>query len=181
MTFSDKSRYNRLFQKVTHKLGESEMNYIKIFQNAQALSVSVGKIYSEDQITNILLDNFHQGGKYISQIESRQAELIREERYNDQKSLSITYPQTDYLNIDSSSGHKKRENKYCSEKFTFCRGTKHYAETFILIIRKDKQKAHAVGDLYRQQTKRTPRKCFRCEYIDHLIAKCTKPRKDNEK
>ena len=32
-----KSRYGRIFQQVTHKGGESEMNYINIFQNAQAL------------------------------------------------------------------------------------------------------------------------------------------------
>ena len=29
--------------------------------------------------------------------------------------------------------------------------------------------------------KRPPRKCFRCGSIDHLIAKCPKPPKDNEK
>ena len=46
MTFSDKSRYDRIFQQVTHKGGESAMNYIKRFQNAQALSVSVGNTYS---------------------------------------------------------------------------------------------------------------------------------------
>ena len=46
MTFSDKSRYDRIFQQVTHKGGEYAMNYIKIFQNAQALSVSVGNSYS---------------------------------------------------------------------------------------------------------------------------------------
>ena len=43
MTFADKSRYNRIFQQVTHKGGQSAINYIKIFQNAQVLSVSVGK------------------------------------------------------------------------------------------------------------------------------------------
>ena len=41
MTFSEKSRYDRTFQKVTHKEGESAMNYIKIFQNSQSVSVSV--------------------------------------------------------------------------------------------------------------------------------------------
>ena len=45
MTFSDKSRFDITFQQVTHKGGESEINYIKIFQNAQALSVSVGNNY----------------------------------------------------------------------------------------------------------------------------------------
>ena len=46
MTFVDNSRYDRTFQQVTHKVGESEINYIKIFQNAHALSVSVGNSYS---------------------------------------------------------------------------------------------------------------------------------------
>ena len=34
MTFADKSRYDRNFQQVTHKGGESEINYIKFIQNA---------------------------------------------------------------------------------------------------------------------------------------------------
>ena len=42
MTFADKSIHDRNFQQVTHKGGESAINYIKRFQNAQALSVSVG-------------------------------------------------------------------------------------------------------------------------------------------
>ena len=46
MTFADKSRYDRIFQQVTHKGGESTMDYIKRFQNSQALSVSVGNSYS---------------------------------------------------------------------------------------------------------------------------------------
>ena len=63
MTFSGKSKYDRLFQKFTHKVGESSMNYTKIFQNSQDLSVSVGNSYSEDQVMHIFLDNFHHGGK----------------------------------------------------------------------------------------------------------------------
>ena len=39
------------------------MDYIKRFQNAQDLSVSVGNTYSEDQLIHTFLDNFHQGGK----------------------------------------------------------------------------------------------------------------------
>ena len=46
-TFADRCRYNRLFQQVTHKGGGLEMSYIKIFQNAQDLSVSVGYNYTE--------------------------------------------------------------------------------------------------------------------------------------
>ena len=50
MTFADKIRYDRTFQQATHKGGESPMNYVKRFQNAHALSISVGNSYSEDQL-----------------------------------------------------------------------------------------------------------------------------------
>ena len=72
VTFSDKSRYDRIFQQVTHKVGESAINYIKIFQNAQALLVSVVNIYSEDHIMHTFLDNFQQSGKYSAQLATRQ-------------------------------------------------------------------------------------------------------------
>ena len=62
MTFADKRRYDRTLQHVTHEGRESAINYIKRFQHAQALSVSVGNSYSEDQIMHTFLDNFHQGG-----------------------------------------------------------------------------------------------------------------------
>ena len=68
-----KSRYESTFHQVTHKGGESSMNYIKRFQNAEALSVSIGNSYSEDKMMHIFLDNFHQGGKYSVQIASHQA------------------------------------------------------------------------------------------------------------
>ena len=67
-TFANKSRYDRTFQQVTHKGGESTINYIKRFQNEHALSFSVGNSYSEDQLMQKFLDNFHQGGKYSAQI-----------------------------------------------------------------------------------------------------------------
>ena len=67
MTFADKSMYDRIFQQVTHKGGESAINYIKRFQNAQALSVSVGNSYYEDQIMHTFLDDFQQSGKYLAQ------------------------------------------------------------------------------------------------------------------
>ena len=53
--FSDKSRYDIILQQVTHKGGESAMNYINIFQNAQPLSVSVENNYSEDPLMHIFL------------------------------------------------------------------------------------------------------------------------------
>ena len=49
------------YGKVTHKGGGLVMNYIKIFQNAQDLLVSVRNSYSEDQLMHIFLNNFHQG------------------------------------------------------------------------------------------------------------------------
>ena len=84
MTFADKSGYGRTFQQVTHKGGESPIKYIKQFHNAQALSVSVGNNYSEDQIMHTFLDNFHQSGKYSAQLASHQAEFRREGKYPDQ-------------------------------------------------------------------------------------------------
>ena len=95
MTFADKSRYDRTFQQVTHKGVEYAINYIKRFQNSHALSISVGNSYSEDQIMHTFLDNFHQGEKYSAQIASHQAELRREEKFNDQKLLNISSLQTD--------------------------------------------------------------------------------------
>ena len=107
MTFSDKRRYDRNFQQVTHNEGESAINYIKRFQNAHTLSVSVGNRYSEDQLMYTFLDNFHQGGKYSAQLASHQAELRREETFTDQKQLNISSLKTDYLNLDSSSGSSR--------------------------------------------------------------------------
>ena len=53
---------------------------------------------------HILLDNVHQGRKYSAKIASHQADLRREEIFTDKTYLSISYLQTDYLNLDSSSG-----------------------------------------------------------------------------
>ena len=85
MTFADKSRYDRTFQQVTHKGGGSTINYIKRFQNAHALSVSVGNSYSENQLLHTFLDNFNQSGKYSAQIANHQAETRRKEKFTDQK------------------------------------------------------------------------------------------------
>ena len=47
MTFSNQGRYNRLFQQVIYKGGDSDINYIKIFQNDEAFIISLGNSYSE--------------------------------------------------------------------------------------------------------------------------------------
>ena len=131
MNFSDKSKYDRTFQQVTHKGGESAINYIKRFQNSHALSVSLGNSYSEDQLMHTFLDNFHQGGKYSAQIASYQVESRREEKFTDQKSLNISSLHNDYLNLDSSSSgssrHIDREH-YVQAKCTFGGGNNYSVE-----------------------------------------------------
>ena len=126
MNFADKSRYDRIFQQVTHKGGESAINYIKRFQNAQAFSVSVGNTYSEDQIMHTFPDNFQQIGKYSAQLASHQAELRREEKYPDQKFLNSSSLQIEYLNLDSSQSGSSKHN----EKRKLCQGKVHILWTF---------------------------------------------------
>ena len=65
MNFYDQSRYNRPFQQVINKRGESEINCIKIFHNAKALEISVVNSYSEFQVMHTFLYNFHQGGNTL--------------------------------------------------------------------------------------------------------------------
>ena len=50
---------------------------------------------------NIILDNFHQGGIYTSQIASHQAELRIEEQITDQEYLSVSSLHNDYLNLEN--------------------------------------------------------------------------------
>ena len=128
MNFYDKIRYDKMFQQVTHKRGEFAMNYIKIPQNEQALSVSVGKNYLEDKLMHIFLDKFHQDGRYFAQIASHQAEFRREEKFTDQKSLYISSLKTGYLNLDSSSicGKNSEKENIVQTKCTFCGGANHY-------------------------------------------------------
>ena len=57
------------------------------------------------------MDNFHQGAKYSAQIDSHQAELMREGKFTDQKYLSISSLQTYYLNLDISSGCGRNSEK----------------------------------------------------------------------
>ena len=106
------------------------MNYIKIFQNAQDLSVSVGNNYSEDQLLHIFMDNFHQGGKYSAQIDIQKAELRREGKFTDGNFLSISSLQNDYLNIYSRSGFgiNSEISNTVQKKCTFCGGANHSAE-----------------------------------------------------
>ena len=58
MNFSDQTRYNRPFQKVLHKGGESAINYMKIFHNSKALEILLGNSYANDKLMHAFLDNF---------------------------------------------------------------------------------------------------------------------------
>ena len=110
------------------------MNYIKIFQNAQDLSISVGNNYSEDQLMNIFLDNFNQGEKYSAQIASHQEELRREVKFTDQKYLSILSLQDDFLNIDRCSGCGENSDRanIVQTKCNFCGGANYSAENVLI-------------------------------------------------
>ena len=76
------------------------------------------------------LYNFHQGEKYSAHIAIHQAELKREEKFTDQKSLKISLLQTDYLILDSSSGSSMNNERAhaVQTKCTFCGGKNHSAE-----------------------------------------------------
>ena len=164
-------------------MGESVIKYIKRFQNAHDLSVSVGNICSEDQLMHTFLDNFRQDGKYSAQIASQQAELRKEETFTDQKSLNISSLQTNYLNIDSRSGSNRNSERAhaVQKKCKFCGGNNESAEQCFKRIIREKDKARAVDVTSNRHMERTPRKCYICGYEDHMIEKCSKPPKDNEK
>ena len=116
------------------------MDYIERFQNAQPLSVSVGNTYSADQLIQTFQYKFHQCGKYSAQIPSDQAELRREEKFTDQKSLNISSLKTDYLNLDSSSGFGRNSERThdVQTKCTFCGGNNNSEEKGFKRIRKEK-------------------------------------------
>ena len=76
-----------------------------------------------------------------------QAELSREEKFNDQKYLSISSLQTDYLNLDSSSGFliNIEISNNVQTKCTFCGGANHSADCFSKGSEK-MEKSCAAGD-----------------------------------
>ena len=122
------------------------------------------------------LDKFHQGGEYLSQIASHQAELRREEKLTDQKSLNISSLKTDYLNIDSRSGFGRDSERAraVQTECTLCGGVNRSSEQSFKRIRKEKEKSRAVDVSSNRHKDRTPRKFFRCGSEYHRIAKCPK-------
>ena len=130
------------------------------------------------------LDNFHQSGKCSAQLASHQAELRREEKYPDQKSLNISSLQTDYLNIENSlsgsSRHKEKANS-AHTKFTYCGLNNHSVEKCFKKIRKEKEKARSACTSSNKNLDCPARKCLRCVSEDHMIANGPKPPKDSDK
>ena len=57
------SIYNFFSGKWGTKEGVSDINYTEIFQSAKALEISVGKIYTEDQLRHTFLENLQKVGK----------------------------------------------------------------------------------------------------------------------
>ena len=78
------------------------------------------------------LHNFHEGGKYTAQTANHHIEIRRDEECTDQKDVSIPYLQTDYLNLEISSGSGRNNEKanIVHTKCRFCGGANHCAEFF---------------------------------------------------
>ena len=60
---------------------------------------------------HIFLEKFHQGGKYNAQISSHWEELRKEERITNHEYFSISSLQADYLNLYSSSGSGRNNER----------------------------------------------------------------------
>ena len=116
---------------------------------------------------HIFLDNFHQDGKNSAQIGIHQAELRREEKFTDQKSLSISSLQSDYLNIDrrSDCGKDIEIENLVQTNYTFRGGANHSAEKCFKRTRKENEIVCTDCDSDNRHMECTPCKCFRYGYI----------------
>ena len=85
------------------------------------------------------------------------------------------------MNSRSGSGINSERANTVQKKFTFCGGFNHSAEKCFKMIIQEKEKARAAGDSDNRWTERTPQKKIICGSEDHLISKCPKPPKENEK
>ena len=74
------------------------------------MKVSAENSYTEDHLMKTFSDNLQKWGNYYAQIEINQAELRREEKFIDHKSLTISDLQIDYLNLDNSVRNIERVN-----------------------------------------------------------------------
>ena len=87
---------------------------------------------------HIFLDNFCQGRKYTAQIASHQTNLRIEEHYTEQKYISITSLQSEYLNfvMGSSFDRNKERADLVQKKRNFCGVANHSTEKCFKLIEK---------------------------------------------
>ena len=78
---------------------------------------------------HIFLDNFHQGEKYCAQLAIQKAELRRENISTDQKFLCLSSQNIEYLNLDSTSGYGRNNERsnLVQTKYNFCVGANYSA------------------------------------------------------
>ena len=74
-----------------------------------------------------------------------------------------------------------REHTMSRQSAHFFGINNHSAEKCFKRIRQEKEKALAVDVSSNMNSERPPQKCYRCGSEDHMIEKCPKPPKDNEK
>ena len=67
------------------------------------------------------------------------------------------------------------------KKCAFCGSTKISSEKYFKRIRWEKENARAAGDSDNRGTERTPQRCFRCGFEDHLMEIFLKSPKENDK
>ena len=97
--------------------------------------------------------------------------------------MNISSLQTDYLDLDSSSGFDRDSERAhdVQRECTFCGGANHSAEQCFKKVRKENEKACSVDVSSYRQMECPPWKSFRCGSEDHTIAKCPKQVCLNEK
>ena len=97
--------------------------------------------------------------------------------------MNISSLQTDYLSLESSSGSSGNSERAHSvkTKCKFCGVNNHAAEKCFKKVIKEREKTRVVDVSSNRNTERLPRKWFRCESEDHMIAKCPKQVCFNEK
>ena len=155
-----------MFQKVVHKRGYSEINYIKTFQNAKALEIIVVNMYTEYQLMHNFLDNFQQVVKW------------REEKFIDQKSLSISDLQIDSFNLENSVRNNEGAN-FSQSRYIQCGGSHPNKKLFkqqwkVKAITKPPFNPRNSNNKRNECNGRKPNMCFRCGSEYHFIAKFPK-------
>ena len=143
------------------------------------MSVLVINSYFEYQLIHTFLENLQKVRKYFAQIEIHQAEFRREENFIDQKSLSISDLQIDYLILDNSVGNTERANVY-QWRWSHFGGSHLNGFCFKQHIKNKGHKKSTFNSLNfnNKRTERNgwkPNTCMRCVLENYLSENCLKP------